>query len=134
MSTLALAEIQRTLYSKLQADAVLLGMVTGIYDAVPQKTNTPYVVIGDGMLREVPAEGLNLAEIEMEIDVWADTGGRKAALLILNRLWALLHLGTLTITGFQTISLRGDQSETSLMEEATQIRGRILIRATVAEA
>ena len=37
MSDLALMEVQRALYTKLGGDGVLMGMVTGVYDAVPQK-------------------------------------------------------------------------------------------------
>lgn len=134
MTSLVLPELQRALYTKLHGDGVLMGMVSGIYDTVPQKTQPPYVVIGDGNHNAIEAEGVNAAECELEIEVWADSGGRKAALLILNRIWSLLHLGTLTVTGFSTISLRCDQADTSISEEATHIRGRLIVRATTVEA
>lgn len=133
MSSLALMEVQHALYTKLNGDGVLMGMVTGVYDAVPQKTTLPYVVIGDGKLRELPADGLNIATAELSIDVWTDASGRKYALTILNRIFALLHLGTLTLSGLQQVVLRCDEAETMLAEVHDRIHGTLTLRATVVE-
>jgi len=133
MSSLALMEVQRALYTKLQGDGVLLGMVTGVYDAVPQKTALPYVVIGDGRLRTISSDALDLSEMELQLDIWTDAKGRKAALVIMSRLYALLHLGALTLSGFQQVTLRCEQADTELTEQATRIHGSLIVRATVVE-
>jgi hypothetical protein len=133
MSNLALMEVQRGLYTKLHGDGVLMGMVTGVYDAVPQKTAVPYIVIGDGQARALPAEAMNLAELTLQLDVWTDAGGRKNALTILNRLFALLHLGTLTLTGYQQVILRCEQASTELAEQGLNLHGTMSVRATIVE-
>ncbi len=134
MSSLALMEVQHALYTKLNGDGVLMGMVTGIHDITPQKTVVPYVVIGNGQLQELPADALNISEMKLQLDVWTDAHGRKSALAIINRLFALLHLGTLTLTGFQQIVLRCEQADTILVEQGTNVRGTLVVRANVVEA
>ena len=133
MSSLALMEVQKALYSKLDGDGVLMGMVTGVYDAVPQKTALPYVVIGDGQMRVVDATGLTIADLNLQLDVWTDASGRKNALAIMNRLFALLHLGTLTISGFQQVILSCDQADTEIAEQGSRIHGTLNVRVTVVE-
>lgn len=133
MSSLALMEVQRALSVKLRGDGVLMGMVTGVYDAVPQRSSLPYVVIGDGQMRVLEAQGLALHELGLELDIWTDTGGRKSALAIMNRLFATLHQGTLTLTGFQQVTLRCEEAETELEEQGTRLYGRLNLRIVVAE-
>jgi hypothetical protein len=134
MSGLALMEVQRALYTKLQGDGVLMAMVTGVYDAVPQKTPTPYIVIGDGDCEDIAAEALNLSELRLRLDVWTDAFGRKTALAIMNRIYSILHLGTLTLSGYQLVTLRCEQADTQLSEQATHIQGSLVARATIVEA
>lgn len=134
MSNLALMEVQRGLYGKLTADGVLMGMVTGVYDAMPQKSALSYVVIGDGDYVTLEAEAVNLSQMRFQIDVWSDAAGRKTALTIMNRIYALLHLGALTITGYQLVLLRCEQAETELTEEATRMHGSLVVRVAVVES
>jgi hypothetical protein len=134
MSSLALMEVQRALYTKLNGDGVLMGMVTGIHDVTPQRTVLPYVVIGDGQVQELPADALNIAELRLQLDVWTAAGGRKMALIIMNRLFALLHMGTLTLSGFQQVILRCEQADTTLVEKGINIHGTLVVRVNVVEA
>ena len=134
MSGLALMEVQRALHAKLHGDAVLMGLVSGVYDAVPQRVALPYVVIGDGQMRSLDADALNLAELNLQIDVWTESSGRKTSLTIMNRLFALLHLGTLSISGFEQIILRCEQADTAILEQGTRIHGTLNVRAMVVEA
>lgn len=133
MTSLALMEVQRALYNKLTGDGVLMGMVTGVYDVVPQKTALPYVEIGDGETITLAADVVNVTEARVRLDVWGDTAGRKKVLAIMNRIYALLHLGTLTLSGFQQVLMRGEQAETQLVEEATRVRGTLMVRIAVVE-
>lgn len=133
MTNLALLEVQHALYNKLHGDGVLMGMLTGLYDVVPQRTALPYAVIGDGQVDDIPADAVNLTQLRLRLDIWADASGRKPVLAIMNRMFALLHLGTLTISGFQQVLLRCDQADTSISEEATRVRGTMIVSVTVAE-
>lgn len=133
MSNLALMEVQRGLYNKLHGDGVLMGMVGGVYDAVPQTAALPFVVIGNGAYTTLEADAINLSELALQVDIWSEAGGRKVALTIMNRVYALLHLGTLTLSGFQLVTLRCEQAETQLTEQATRTHGSMTVRVTVVE-
>ena len=133
MSGLSLMEVQRSLHTKLSGDAVLMGLISGVYDAVPQHAVMPYLVIGDGTCSAMPAEGITLSQLHLQLEVWALASGRKTVLTILNRLHALLHFGTLTLNGYQLVMLHCMQSETEIMEDASFIRGRLLVRISVAD-
>ncbi len=133
MTQMALMEVSRALFTKLSGDGVLMAMVSGIYDVVPQKTALPYVVIGDGQSRVLEAHDLNLTEMLLQFDVWTEANGRKTALMIMNRLFALLHLGTLAIPGFSTVLLRCEQADTAIEERATRVHGTLTVRVIAAE-
>lgn len=133
MSGLALMEIQRALYTRLSGDGVLMGMVSGVHDDVPQNSALPYVILGDGDQNVRPADAAVVTECQLELQVWTRTGGRKTALTILNRLHALLHLGTLTLSGYQLVTLRVEQASTRLAEQGERMLGEMTVYVAVAE-
>lgn len=133
MSSLALMEVQRALYTALVADGVLMGMVSGVFDVVPQHTALPYVELGDGSQSITPAEAAEVSECRLALYVWTEAAGRKTALSVLNRIHALLHLGTFGITGFQLVNVRTEQAATVIEEQGTRLRGTLVVRMTVVE-
>jgi len=133
MSGLALMEIQHALYTRLSGDGVLMGMVSGVHDDVPQNSALPYVILGDGDQNVRPADAAVVTECQLELQVWTRTGGRKTALTILNRLHALLHLGTLTLSGYQLVTLRVEQASTRLAEQGERMLGEMTVYVAVAE-
>ena len=132
MSALALNIIQQGLYHKLSGDGVLMGMVNGIFDAVPQGTPLPYIVIGDGLQRQ-EANDVTLARCELTLHVWTDSSGRKTALTIMNRIYGLLHQGALTLDGFALVLMHCEQAATRLAEEATRLHGELTCSMLVEE-
>jgi hypothetical protein len=126
MSALALNRIQQGLYAKLSGDGVLMGMVSGIFDAVPERSELPYIVIGDGEQRQ-EANEIALARCELTLHVWTATDGRKTALTIMERLYGLLHQGTLTIDGLTVVLMRCERAGTRLAEEGTRLHGELVI-------
>jgi hypothetical protein len=133
MSGLALMEVQRALYTKLNSDGVLMGMVSGVHDQVPQHAALPYIELGDGAQGTVPSDDVLVTECRLRIDIWTEIGGRKTALAIMNRIHALVHLGTLSLSGYELVLLRCEQAETSLAERGQRIRGTLVLTAAVAE-
>lgn len=132
---LAVKEVQRSLYNYLAADVTLIEMVgdSNIYDAVPQQTSFPYIVIGEGVGRVVPADGVTVTDCEFEISVLTNGYGRKKALEIIERIYVLLHLGTMTVDGFGVVLLRVDRNSVSLEESGNVMRGKMTVIVTVAE-
>jgi hypothetical protein len=134
MSALALNTIQQALYSKLSGDGVLMGMITGLFDAVPERTTLPYVIIGDGIERNESALGDTTARCELNVHVWTDTAGRKSALTIMNRIYGLLHHGTMSIDGFELIILQCEEAATRLEDEGAAMHGEMTFTIVVRSA
>jgi hypothetical protein len=129
--SLALNAIQQALYTKLTGDGVLMGMVSGVYDAVPQRTVVPYVVIGDGETQILDGPAHSDTRVTLDIDVWTATDGRKTALTIMDRMYGLLHQSTMTVTGFTLIAMRCDAALTALIEEGPNLRGTLTVEMLV---
>jgi hypothetical protein len=134
MSSLALMEAQRAIYSKLVADGVLMGMVSDVYDVVPQQTQLPYIEIGEGVVQTLAADAMDLSAMRLTLEVWTDASGRKTALAIMNRIYALLHLATIAPVGYALVTLRCDEASTVLREEASRIHGTLAISLSLVEA
>ena len=134
MTTLALTNIQQALYSKLTGDGVLMGMITGVYDAVPERTALPYVVIGDGSSEVADSLASTTTRCELEIEVWTDIKGRKSALIAMDRIYGILHQGTLSVSGFELLHARCLESFTELVEVGPRLRGVLRFEILVREA
>ena len=127
MSTLALLPVQAAIYSKLTADGVLMGLVTGIYDTVPAHTAMPYVVIGEGESETQDLLTSTDTQCRLEISVWGEPTGRKNTLTIMDRIYGLLQHATLTISDFSLITMRCDAARTELIEEGPAIKGTLAL-------
>lgn len=134
MTAAVLQAVQQALYTKLTGDAVLMDQLSGVYDAVPQQGRVPYLVIGDGAAEDRSQLGAALTECTMQLHVWTEGGGRKAALGILQRLHALLHHGALGMTGHLLLSMRCLRAETQVQAEQARIYGVLELSLTVATA
>ena len=133
MSTLILMEVQRALYAKLHGDSILMALVPYIYDSVPQHTPAPYLLIGQGTQSVKAVDGIMVSECQLELDVFTDTSGRKTALSVLNRLYGVLHLSSLALTGLQCAQMRMEEVSTALIEQGTLLKGRMTVFVTAAE-
>lgn len=134
MSAGILQAVQQGMYSKLSGDGVLMDMVTGVHDAVPQQAAVPYIVIGDGEAVELPQLSAVMAECRMVLHVWTAGSGRKAALAILNRLHGLLHHGALSLPGHTLLAMRAIRAETQVDAEHDRVYGVMELSLTVAAA
>lgn len=131
MSAVILQAVQQALYTKLTGDAVLMDLVEGVHDAVPQQAGLPYLVIGDGSAEEMPQVQTMVSECAMALHVWTGGGGRKTALSILNRLHGLLHQGVLGFTGFTLIAMRCTRAETQVDADNDRVYGLLELSLTV---
>ena len=131
MSSFALQPVQQALYGKLTGDGVLMGMISGVYDAPPQHAAVPYVVIGDGTATVKPQVSVDIIECDLDLNVWTTASGRKVALAILSRLHGLLHQGSLSVSGFTLLSMVANAADTQLEPNNDRIFGRLQITVLV---
>lgn len=133
MNSLTLLQVQQGLYGKLTADAVLMDMLQGLYDQVPERAQLPYAVIGDGAVQPLTTDTVCGARCQIRIRVYSQKPGRKEVLRILDRIYAQIHLGALTLVESDVVSLHVRSAETRLLADARTIEGVIDIECLVTE-
>ncbi len=134
MSGFALLESQKAIYSKLSGDATLGAMISGVFDRVPEQADYPYVTIGDAQWQDWSTQGQGGSEITMTLYAYSRKAGRKESLDILARIYALLHEGTLSMSGQNLIVMRCTQGSVRLMEDGLSYQGALELRLLIASA
>lgn len=133
MSAVAMQAVQQGLYTALNGDSALGALVQGVYDRVPQGSNYPYVVIDDAEAQDFATQGLDACDIAQELLVYSRSGGRKQTQDILARLHALLHDGSLSLSGHVLVQMRVTRSDMALQNDGKTMRGRMQLRLIVQE-
>lgn len=112
-----LKEIQTGIYGGLSGDAGLGALIEGVFDHVPDKTDYPYVVIGDARARDWSSHSRNGLQVSVMIHIYSRQGGRKQALEIASRIYELLHANSLSLSGHSVAMVRHEASSIELMED-----------------
>lgn len=95
-----LLSVQAALYTALSKDNTLKAKITGVYDAVPEDTKLPYVVIGEGREEEGDLIGVENYAVQVNVHVYTDSSlGYTSSLGILAEVERILN-GGLTISGY----------------------------------
>ena len=98
--------LQTALYSRLNGDSALGDLVTGVFDAVPEDTVLPCVVIGEGTSVDDGSKTLDARDYIFTVDVWSAYQGMKQIKDIMSRVYLLLHEYSLSVSGANLIDLR----------------------------
>lgn len=130
MSGVSSLAVQTAVFARLNVDATLTGLVTGVYDAVPQGSAYPYVVIDEQQLRSWNTTTTVGAEITLAIHAYSRESGRKTALTILERVYALLHEVALSVSGQSFTHVRFVEQTVALEEDTTIFHGVQIYRIT----
>lgn len=131
--SLSLYQLQQGIYTKLKGDGVLMGMVQGVYDVVPKQVAFPYLVIGDGTQRSLAASAIDGVRCDMVIELFSRAKGRKEVLLIMDRIYALLHRQVLTVDGTPSLVLRIQRAETEMLVDGVTVRGTVRLLIVLAQ-
>lgn len=67
------------------------------------------------------------------IRIYSQKPGRKEALRIMDRIYGLLHYGTLSLVESSVIELRVERAETALMGDQKTIEGELIMACLMAE-
>lgn len=104
---------QQALFSALTA----LGL--RVYDSAPQQANGaslavfPYVEVGEVILSPMDTKDRDGFDFVARIHTRSRSAGKKEAKEIQGQIYARLHNGDLTITGYRAILLRRETSDVS---------------------
>lgn len=110
----ALLPIQVAQIQALRADPELMSMLSGdgVFDHVPEGTPRPYIVVGEAI--ETPSNSHQRygKQAVATNHVWSENKGYREALLILNRMVAVLEQQPLMVEGFHHVSTKFEFSQT----------------------
>lgn len=102
---------QTAIYEALRASTALTGMITGVYDSVPQPedagapTGFPYVTIGDDSLVEWSDDTRSGADILVTVHTWSRARGRKETKIIQGLIFEALHRRPLIVAGYHNVGI-----------------------------
>lgn len=104
--------VQAAVYARLTGDATLTGMISGVYDYVPENAAYPFVVIGEALETPDNRHGGFGRETVITLHVWSQYEGYAQALRIGERVTALLDHQPLTIPTVSHIATRFEFAQT----------------------
>ena len=119
--------VQTAIYQRLKADPVLAGMVTGVYDYVPEGTAYPYVRIGDHLSIPDNTHDTYGREITTTIHIWTRSRGNAQGQAIAARIGELLdhRPRDLAVAGHRVVSIRQEFDQV-LPDPDPEVRHHIL--------
>ncbi|MBV8938964.1 MAG: DUF3168 domain-containing protein [Alphaproteobacteria bacterium] len=123
--------LQQAVFQTLSNDATLSGMVSGVYDFVPQAVSYPYVTLGEAAAHDWSTGTLAGVDYLLAFHVYSRSGGRTEALNIMARLYVLLHQASLAVSGQSLIALRFAGSRIQLQPDGATYQGVIQFHALV---
>lgn len=132
--------IQAAIHAALVGDAALMALVEGVYDAVPQASDSgngaefPYVVIGDDTHIPFDTDTSVGADTTLTIHVWSRYEGRKQVKEIQGVIYDVLHRQSIPITGFHLVGIDWLGSESFTDSDGLTRHGVQTFRITVEES
>ena len=121
--------LQKAVYQTLSGDATLGAMISGVFDMVPQDTDYPYVVFGEGYVERVNSLGYTLHEHTLKLRVYTRQRGRKELYMIMERMEELLDEATPSLDDHTLILLHYMNAEVQLGKDGLSMEGGMRFRA-----
>lgn len=108
--------VQTAIFQRLKNDATLQGLVTDVYDSVPDAATLPIVTIGEDVITENDTADTLGALASITIHTWTDSGagtrGRKQVKNIQGAVYDALHRAELDAAGHHFIASDFSNSQT----------------------
>ena len=129
-----LADTAKSMQADLQA--AIFGYLSTkltdpVFDNVPQETPAPYYSLGFPISTPYETDGRVGLNILMPIHSWSEYHGKGESLAMQREVYAALHRATLTITGYNCISILQENETMNLDPDGVTRHGiqqfRILI-------
>lgn len=127
------AAIQTAIYSALSGDAALAALVSGVYDHADQDTAFPYVTIGEDTLRPWDDKGVDGFEATITLHSWSRHRGREEVKDIQAAIYAVLHNGALSVSGYDAVLILLDFEDSFLDQDGLTRHGVSRYRLLTAE-
>jgi hypothetical protein len=128
MTAFSQLALQTALYNKFTGDTTLMTLAA-VYDRTPKGTAFPYVTIGDSTASDWSTKTTSGTEQNFSIHVWSREGGRAQAANIMERVYELLHEGTLGVPNHTLVLSRLVSSALILESDGFTYHGTMRFRA-----
>lgn len=104
--------LQTAVYARLNGDATLMGLVSGVYDEVPAAVGMPYLTLGETV--EIPDDAHDRQGLEstLTLHIWSRYRGFAEAVEVLAACDRLLDRAPLTVDGFTDVSVAHEWHQT----------------------
>jgi hypothetical protein len=129
MANFSYHSLQKALYEALANDSTLMGMVSGIFDRMPQGQSYPYVTLDESLGSDASTKTSVSMEYALQIQVWSREGGRRQNVEIMENIHRILHDANLTLIGHRLISIRFISSTISVKSDGWTYQGTMRFRA-----
>ena len=110
-------EIQKAVYTSLSGNATFAAKVAGIYDAAPQfadggnAANFPFVTIGSIAPAEYDTQSKTGFDAVIRMHSFSRSSAMRQVKEIQGAAYDVLHLGSLTMTGYRLVIMRRETSD-----------------------
>lgn len=122
MDGYAVLALQTALYQKLTGDATLMALIEDVHDHVPEDAHFPYIALSEPDSSDASFLGLQGMETVFPLLIISRARGRKEALTIAARVYALLHDGSMTVSGQTLVQSRFVRQQTNLLGDGVTRR------------
>lgn len=119
------------LFSLLDGDATLGGLITGIYQQVPDDTDYPFIRMAQQRSSDWSAQALEGEELLLMLEVYSRYAGWKQANDIMARIHVLLHANDLSNSTMHVAHLRIQQRSDELLADGRTMRAQMQLRALI---
>jgi len=127
----AALDLQRSLYQAIRTSAEITSLLGGakVYDDVPQRTDFPYITLGQSIVRDWSTGTEAGHEHVVTVHVWSRSAGRKQTHEIMGALQARLHDQTLPLVENHLVNLRHEFSDARREPDGDTYHGVVRFRA-----
>jgi uncharacterized protein DUF3168 len=113
---MAVLELQTAVQYRLLADTTLMAMITGVFDAAPERQAPPYITYGDHISEPFATFGHWNARVTFMLDIWSEATGKEECYRILSEVVRILVTTPtnppLTLTDYGQAGMHFDWSTT----------------------
>lgn len=126
--------LQERIYSTLNGDSTLGGLVNGIFDSVPEGQTLPVVIIGAQSTSDNGSKNLDGRDYIFNVDVYSDYRGMKEIKNIQKEIYRLLHESSLSVSGASFVDCRCEFTTDILEDDGITRHGVMRFRAFVMDS
>ena len=123
--------LQERVYSTLNGDGTLGGLINGVFDSVPDGQTLPVVIIGAQSTSDNGSKTLDGRDYIFNVDVYSDYRGMKEIKNIQKEIYRLLHESSLSVSGASFVDCRCEFTTDILEDDGITRHGVMRFRAFV---